>query len=394
MKRFIAVCCLLGLLFPILAFSVSAEDSSSIQIRYQIQNSDGTWDETIYTRPLNQGFFVNSGIRGFRIVGFYLRPVSFSAEEEWLVSFRVTGYTYTEAFQLSIPTNSHTFLGTGNPSTVKYFIARQYYSGRPTDLYQGDGATASLIASGNSSTIQLQFSFNSFPDGTHENYSTITLASPISFSANKNIAYWPYFYDIYTEQSSQLEYHFFDTGLSFFASSLNSLSSILSEVSRFSVLFNNSYQYFKLTYNPVTGQFGQLNMTGTYWDALLGSISSLAAYNQAHVDQMEQPSNIGLGDLISDGYGELGISGVGDLSDIFGIFGSSSWNNQGFYDSGSIGILGWFSQDTMENIDSVYQPVRGASQHQIITGGDPEIVDFFSYNSDWLHNLLGEDDEE
>ena len=113
MKRFFALFLAFSMVFLLFSFTVYADDSSPIQIRYQIQNSDGTWDDTIYTRPLNQGFFVNNGIRGFRIVGFYLRPVSFNAEEEWLVSFRVTGYSYTENFQLSIPTSSHTFLGTG-----------------------------------------------------------------------------------------------------------------------------------------------------------------------------------------------------------------------------------------------------------------------------------------
>lgn len=377
MKRFISLLIVFCLVILLFSFTVYADDSSPIQIRYQIQNLDGTWDDTIYTRPLNQGFFVNNGIRGFRIVGFYLRPVSFNAQEEWLVSFRVTGYSYTDNFQLSIPTSSHTFLGTGNPSTIKYFIARQYYSGGPGDIYQNDASTQ-LLPSGNSSTVQLQFSFNSFNDATHENYSTITLASPISFSMNKNSYYWPYLYDIYTEQASQLQFSFYNAGVVFFAASLNSLNSILAECSRFSTLFNSSYNYVKITYNSQTGELEQQNMTGTYWEALLGSITSLSADSQAQIDQQEKAREKGAEDALDEGYDK---SDFWSLIDFFDIADMGDYDDDILEDVADDGPLAWFSQTTKDDLDTVERS----------RDFDDNFIDFYELNLQEIEDILSGD---
>ena len=393
MKRFIAVGCLLLLLLPILAISVSA--NNSVPLLYLIcdykYTSSGSWT-TNKEIPISD-IFVNSRFYEVKIKGIkWYRSNLDCTNLRYSFNIYFLHKLNTSISNVSLPSQGYSF--DGDYAYCLYKNSTGYYeapiNNAPSIFDLNDSMLAhnfSGVICTDQDTCSVLYNTPLDVRGSDTSGCFAFAITSISFSNSFQEDWLNEIYDFRSGTFSKL-----DTIIGHQANidtNVNTLR-LRFNAAIYTPLINNTFYGRVVSYDS-DGRFSYTQTQSDFFQAVVRNqlaIFDIFARNQ---EKQNEAIDIGLGDLISDGYDTLGSSGVGDLADIFGIFGSAGWDDDAFYNSSSSGLLGWFSQSTMSNIDTVNTPVKGASTHDIITGGNSNIIDFYSNNLDWFNELMGDD---
>ena len=360
-RRILALLLSLALVSSFFIISTSADDSSPYIMVYKRYNADGTLGDTLFRVPIAESFITPIGIYGMQIVGFEFAPSILNNQDYVTLAFRLSGFYASTSYNplaLSWP-NGASF---GTSDYASSIFCSYTGSGRCSEPLIFDQTIYN--PSTNSAIFKLVFQTNDITRPSSTQRYTINLNNPMSIKpsgSSAGVAFWPYISDISVMIGSGLENQFYLDSLSF--------------QSAFTSALFSSYTWQAITYNESTGNFDSTTQSGTWFDALLGSIQSLSADMQAQVAQQEKANEAGADDALDDAYDNVG-SSFGSLSDFSGIGSIANWDFDSFSYSASEGLLSWFSTDTRDDIDTVPRT------------RDQNIVDFYSSHIQAIEELL------
>lgn len=349
-RRIIAVLLSVAVVCSFILFSVSADDSSSPFILvYKRFNSDGTLSDTVYKAPISESFITSIGIYGIQITGFEFSPTVANGLDSVVLDFRLSGFISdgTNSWALAWPSGAS--LGTSDYATKIY--CSYSVSGRDSTPLVYDSTV--YYPSNNTAIFQLSYQTSNL-NVTSQNRFSISLNTPMNIKpsgASAGRAFWPYISDIHLQIGNGLANQYYLSGINFNSS--------------ISAALFGAYTWTAITYNENTGQFDSSPQSGNWFQALLGSITSLGADMQSQVAQQEKANEAGAGDALDDAYDGVG-SSFGSLSDFSDVDEVANWDFDTFSDSATEGIFSWFSQATKDDLDTVQK------------NRDLIIVDFYS----------------
>lgn len=374
-RRIISGLVVLGLSLACISsitFFAYADESGQLSVLFRYISQDGTVSSQ-YQRTIQEGWLYTSGLYGIQIDGFQYRPRKPEDSENIYFAFRLSAYSSdNSAFSLDVSNSSITHTVTAGFFDNCY--VRSIPSGRGSDLPASLTGTDWRPASKTSSWfIRATAKRNENPSNSAAY--NITLNTPYQIKPTNNGAIWFYLDNIYFSISSAIE-------LNYYLEALPILSNILTY---FEDIYNNLltsiYQWQQITYNPVTDEFEVNDSNGNYFEALLGAIQSLNADALSQAVQQNKAKEAGAEDALDNAYDSVG-SSFGSLGDLSGLGSLGSFDGDVLGNAGSGGLLSWFSQDTLDSIDSVPR-----------TRKPDNIIDFYSGKiQSYMEEVSSDDD--
>lgn len=386
-RRFISVLLSLALVASAFVFSVSAEQSSIsdfplIQLVVQKSGDGVTWGGDNYldlTSGLQSQLYVNYiRITGIRVnmphvtdSTFYFRFRYGMVTRETEIIHRTISYTGVAGAKGNTSSNPNVSLsGWGNYSSAQNYEAQI-------------NATQWFMSSNTSCIFSGMITFGDQPANS---WVTFTFGTPMTFTLSGNdkrpLDIFVDYFQSYTNQQAFLQDNF-DLLHNSLGSLVTAANNIYSVVSYFGTLDNSNYSYTEISYDDENMEFTATDKTGTYWDALLGSVKSLNADAQAQAAQQEKAKDSGAMDALDDAYDKaddklsfwsfLDIIDVGDIGE---------YDDDALEDAGQDSIIDWFSNACKNDIE-------GQVINPLTRDPDNEIVDFYSDNLDSIFSYFG-----
>lgn len=386
-RRLITVLLSLALVASAFVISVSAEQSSIsdfplIQLIVQKSGDGVNWGGDNYldlTSGLQSQLYVNYlRITGIRVnmpnvtdSTFYFRFRYGMVTRETEVIHRTISYTGVAGAKGNTSSNANVSLsGWGNYSSA------QNYEAQINSTQWFMSSNTSCIFSG----------IITFGDQPANGWVTFTFGTPMTFTLSGNdkkpLDILVDYFQSYTNQQAFLQDNF-DLLHNSLGSLITAANNIYSVVSYFGTLDNSNYSYTEISYDAENMEFTTNDKTGTYWDALLGSVKSLNADAEAQAAQQEKAKDAGTMDALDNAYEHSSFWDLLHFTD-FADFGD--YDDDALEDIGENSWLNWFSGTTRNDLDTVART----------RDFDDNFFSFYDLNmgliEDKLSGMLGGDD--
>lgn len=388
----------LAIIMAFFVFPASAEEASTLKIGWQYSESpDSGYSEAAW-RNVSDGFAY--GLQGHKYWQFTsLRIYHDNLDTDLWITFDI-GFIYpsdnTNTYLTStITSGDGKKVGTATTGSTWYFNFISANGSPPLSFnYMPD-----YYPLQNGRTCLCHFQYQSRTNG--DPYSDFTFSTRTRFAAagSPKAAIIPVIYNVHVYHDiSDLISSGFSTANNYLASTfaaVDYMSAFMSDIAtytgntstytlaiknQFDTLASYNYSWNEISYNDQTEELETDTETGSWWDAILGTLKSLVAPNEQQQAMQDKANTAGAGDALDDAFDAAGSGSFGALSDFGDISDMGSWSGSNF-SSNSTGLFSnWFSNEIKNSIDAVPQS-RAPTE---------PIIDWYHQNIEEIEELLND----